>query len=87
MKDKVLVFIIGLLVGAIIATTCFFIFDKLNTKNHQFLDGNKMEFKQMNDDNAPPDKPDGEERDNQKREQKQDNSNKDDNKVKTEKKT
>ena len=84
MKDKILVFIIGLLVGAIIATTCFFIFDKVNSKNHQFPSGNKMEFRQMNDGMTPPDKPDGEENSNQKREQKQDNSNKDSNKVNAE---
>ena len=36
LKDKILVFIIGLLVGAIIATGCYFIYSKthVKTNNH-----------------------------------------------------
>lgn len=34
MKDKILVFIIGLLVGAIIATGCYYLYSKTHTTNN-----------------------------------------------------
>lgn len=44
MKDKILVFIIGLLVGAIIATGCYYLYSKTHTNNKSdrpaMMDGN-----------------------------------------------
>ena len=64
MKNKILTFIIGVLVGAIIATTGFLIYNKLTTK-----DSNQPEMMQMNgngqmmqpsgDMEEPPEKPSG----------------------------
>ena len=64
MKDKILPFIIGVLVGAIIATTGFLIYNKVTTK-----DSNQPEMMQMNgngqmgqpsgDMEEPPEKPSG----------------------------
>lgn len=56
MKDKIVFFIIGLLVGAIITTSCFLIYNKcLKNKDNEF-----MPFIQDNDVNMekPPEKPD-----------------------------
>ena len=56
MKDKILVFIIGVLVGAIIATSVFFVYEKNNSSNTESTN----QTMQMRDGEAPPDMPDGE---------------------------
>ena len=67
MKDKVLVFIIGFLVGAIVATGGFIIYNKVkkpNNMRNEFFEENmdkmKMkpgEFGEFNEGNMPPEKP------------------------------
>ena len=61
MKNKVLIFIIGFLVGAIIATGGFLIYEKVNGSN-QFPDGNPPQMMDQNMKNrgTPPQKPEGE---------------------------
>ena len=53
MKNKILIFIIGVLVGAIIATIGFYIY-KINTTNQET---NRPEMMNMG---TPPERPDGE---------------------------
>lgn len=53
MKDKILMFVIGALVGAIIATSSLLIYTKLITKNLG-MQGNQMQMGNMNE---PPEKP------------------------------
>lgn len=57
MKDKILLFIIGMLVGAIIATAGFLIYNKVTANNTTSLDQGEMV--QMNNGEEPPEKPDG----------------------------
>ena len=61
MKDKILVFIIGLLIGAILATGGFLIYEKNSTSNTQTQsqDGGKMQPPDGNSMGEPPTKPDG----------------------------
>lgn len=63
MKEKILPFIIGVLVGAIIATAGFAIYTNVNKNNHKgFRDGTPPQMMQNgNSDNrgTPPDRPDG----------------------------
>lgn len=61
MKDKILVFIIGLLIGAILATGGFLIYEKNSTSNTQIQsqDGGKMQPPDGNSMGEPPAKPDG----------------------------
>ncbi|MBR2704553.1 MAG: hypothetical protein IKE91_03695 [Clostridia bacterium] len=56
MKDKILVFIIGVLVGAIVATSVFFVYEKKNSSSSN--DSNQGV--QMRDGETPPDMPNGE---------------------------
>lgn len=59
MKDKILMFVIGALVGAIIATSSLLIYTKLITKNLG-MQGNQMQMEnngQMGNMNEPPEKP------------------------------
>ena len=57
MKDKIMIFIIGVLVGAVLSTGAFYIYTAISSKDS----GNNM---QMNGgqppDGDPPEKPDGE---------------------------
>ncbi len=55
MKDKILIFIIGLLVGAIIVTGCFLVYEKNNRKNFQMPNGGMEKFDGKN----PPEMPEG----------------------------
>ena len=55
MKDKIILFIIGVLVGAVIATGAFYVYTTTNSScncNNQNT--------QMNNGEQPPEKPDGE---------------------------
>ena len=45
MKDKILVFIIGILIGAIITSLVFLIYSKLNPVQLPAQNGNRPEFK------------------------------------------
>lgn len=56
MKDKILVFIIGLLIGAILATSIFLIYEKNLNLNSQ--NGEKMQLPDGNSMGEPPAKPD-----------------------------
>ena len=53
MKDKILLFVIGVLVGAVIATGAFFVYSKSSCNNNSGRDT------QMRD-GEPPEKPNGE---------------------------
>ncbi len=66
MKDKIMYLIIGMLIGAIVATSGFLIYSKTASNNN----GNSPEMMQMNSNNqmgnppsgdmgTPPDKPNG----------------------------
>ena len=61
MKDKILVFIIGLLVGAIIATCGFLIYERVNKNNNdnQMPNFEKMQMRERPDGEEPPTKPEG----------------------------
>lgn len=61
MKDKVMLFVIGALVGAIIATGVFFIYTKINSNNSGMMGpgGNppSMPNGQNGESNTPPEMP------------------------------
>ncbi|MCR5186513.1 MAG: hypothetical protein K6D97_05310 [Clostridia bacterium] len=57
MKDKVLFFIIGLLIGAIVVASVFLIYKNVNKDTSQMPSGDQM--MERPDGEAPPDKPDG----------------------------
>lgn len=69
LKDKIIIFIIGLLVGAVIATGAFFVYTKAtttcNTNNNNQMGmpgGNPPSIPngQNSENGQPPEKPDGE---------------------------
>lgn len=62
MKDKILVFIIGLLVGAVITASGFLVYEKNNQNTTQNQNQNQvqMQMMEMPDGETPPEKPDGE---------------------------
>ncbi len=65
MKDKFLVFIIGVLLGAVITGTGFLIYEK-NTKNttqatNQIQNQNQMQMMERPDGETPPEKPNNDE--------------------------
>ncbi len=61
MKNKILPFVIGILIGAIITTAGFLIYEKTNT--NEMMPNRERAGKMMNrgDGETPPDRPDGEE--------------------------
>lgn len=64
MKDKILIFIIGVLVGAIIATAGFLIYNKVCTNNSgqpemMQMDSNGQMGQTSGSMEEPPEKPDG----------------------------
>ena len=61
MKNKILPFVIGILVGAIIATVGFLIYEKNNTNNMMPNRERIGEMMNRGDGEIPPDRPDGEE--------------------------
>ena len=61
MKDKILIFIIGLLVGAVITASGFLIYEKTNNTN-QMPSGEGMQMMEKPD-GEPPEKPSGTEND------------------------
>ena len=64
MKNRILTFIIGVLVGAIITTIGFYIYEKTGVnKNNPMQNGNKQQMMQQDGNMVnPPEKPSGEER-------------------------
>lgn len=60
MKDKILVFIIGFLVGAVIATGVFFIISKNNSNNGPQMNGGTPPQMPSGENGQPPEKPSGE---------------------------
>ncbi len=46
MKDKILYLIIGILIGAIIATICFYFYNKNNVSNMPNMNGNRPQMMQ-----------------------------------------
>ncbi len=59
MKDKVFIFIIGLLLGAVITAACFLVYEKVYNNSIPFDDGKRMEMMERPDGEEPPEKPDG----------------------------
>ena len=65
MKDKILVLIIGFLIGAIVTASGFLIYEKVNTnRNHQMPRGEGMQMMERPDGEEPPEKPEGESQQN-----------------------
>lgn len=60
MKDKILIFIIGLLVGAIIAASGFLIYQNVDKNTNQTTNGEQMQIMQRPDGENPPEMPNGE---------------------------
>lgn len=61
MKNKILTFILGILVGAIIATLGFYIYEKNNNnKQGKMPNGNMPQMTQQSNGGTPPEKPSGE---------------------------
>ena len=63
MKDKILIFIIGLLVGAVITASGFLIYEKTNKNTNQMPRGERMQMMERPDGETPPEKPSGMEND------------------------
>ncbi len=61
MKNKILPFVIGVLIGAIITTAGFLIYEKTNTNNRLPNRERSGEMMNRGDRENPPDRPDGEE--------------------------
>ena len=59
MKNKILPFIIGILVGAIITTVGFLIYEKTNTNNMMPNRERAGEMMNRGDGETPPDRPEG----------------------------
>ena len=59
MKDKILIFLIGLLVGAVITASGFLIYEKTNKTTNQMPNGERMQMMERPDGETPPEKPDG----------------------------
>ncbi len=57
MKDKVMIFIIGVLVGAVIATGAFYAYTKINGSNSNQMSGNKPPEMPSGENGEPPEKP------------------------------
>lgn len=60
MKNKILTFIIGVLVGAIIVAAGFLIYEKTNTNSHSMPNGERPQMMESENGGTPPEKPDGE---------------------------
>ena len=59
MKDKILIFIIGLLVGAIITGLGFLIYQNINKNTDQIPSGEQMRMMERPNGEIPPEKPSG----------------------------
>ena len=63
MKDKILVFIIGVLVGAIVTASGFLVYERINQDTNQVKNGERMQMMERPDGEEPPAKPEGEQND------------------------
>ena len=61
MKKKILPYVIGILIGAIITTAGFLIYEKTNTNNKMPNRERAGEMMNLEDGETPPDRPNGEE--------------------------
>lgn len=59
MKNKILPFVIGILVGAIITTVGFLIYEKTNTNDMMLNRERTEEMMNRGDGGTPPDRPEG----------------------------
>ena len=59
MKDKILIFIIGLLLGAVITASGFLIYEKTNQNTNQIPSKARMRMMERPDGETPPKKPSG----------------------------
>ena len=59
MKNKVIFFVIGILIGSSITTSGFLIYKEVNKNNNQMPDGSQMEMMDRPNGEVPPNKPDG----------------------------
>ena len=59
MKDKIIIFIIGLLVGAVITASGFLVYEKINQNNNQTSSVEEMRMMERPDGETPPEKPSG----------------------------
>ena len=84
MKEKIIIFVIGLLVGAVISTGAFFVYSKATTCNN--MNNNQtmqmprgappsMQNGQSNGNEGPPEKPSGDNNDNSQAPEKPNNEN------------
>ena len=80
MKDKVLVFIIGLLVGAVITVSGFLIYQNNNKNTNQMPNQGQMQMMEKPD-GEPPEKPSGSENDSNRPEPPSNNNSSTDNKT------
>lgn len=64
MKNKILTFIIGVLVGAIITTAGFLIYEKVNNNSNPMPGGERPQMMEGENGETPPEKPDGEQEQN-----------------------
>lgn len=78
MKNKIFIFIIGLLVGAIITAAGFLIYQNVNKSTNQMPSGEQMQMMEKPD-GEPPEKPSGTESESNKKEQKSKNKTSSDN--------
>jgi hypothetical protein len=65
MKDKILIFLIGLLLGAVITASCFLVYEKTNknTNTDQIQNDERMQMMERPDGQTPPERPEGMEND------------------------
>ena len=80
MKDKVLIFIIGVLVGAVITALGFLIYQNANQNTNQIPNGEQMQMMEKPD-GEPPEKPSGSENDSNRPEPPSNNNSSTDNKT------
>ena len=59
MKEKIFYLIIGILMGAIITTSGFLVYEKLNTNKNDMLNGERPQMMEMPNGETPPAKPSG----------------------------
>lgn len=59
MKDKILVFIIGLLIGAVVTASGFLVYEKSNKNTTQTQNQTQGKMMERHNGETPPDMPDG----------------------------
>lgn len=59
MKDKVFIFVIGLLLGAVLTASGFLLYEKNRANDFPMQGGERFEMMEKFDGQTPPEKPDG----------------------------